>query len=185
MSSRGRELAAELESAQAGGLLATPPGFERETALGIEGIHGDPRPRVWDAIASAHAPSLPGDAISFVVLDDGTVIVEDDIPDGALIPLADGLERTIRPPYRAAAIRHESDVWTAVAENTAIVELRLDEGDVIDLTVVGGERELTVDGERTIRPIAALDRFAEEHGEVALHAERVDGDVWAVDVFPL
>ncbi len=76
-------------------------------------------------------------------------------------------------------------MWAAVAEKTAIVEIRLDEGDVIDLTVVQGERELTVDGERTIRPIPALDLIAEEHREVALHAERVDGDIWAVDVFPL
>jgi hypothetical protein len=185
VTSRSRELVAALQNAQAGGLLATPPGFERETALGIEGIHGDPRPRVWDAVASATAPALHGEAIAFVVLDDGTIIVEEDVPDGALIPLADALERTLQPPYRAAAIRHERNVWACVAEKTAIVEIRLDEADVVDLTVVGGERELVVDGERTIRPIPALDVLTEEHGDVALHAERVDGDVWAVDVFPL
>jgi len=182
---RSRELVAALLNAQAGGFLATPPGFERETGLGIAAIHGSPRPRMWDGVASAVAPDLPGDAIAFVVLEDGTVVIEDDVPDGALIPLADGLERTVRPPYRAAAIRHDRHVWAAVAERTAIVELRLDEGDVVDLTVVGGERELAVDGERTIRPIPALDLLTEEHGDVALHAERVDGDIFAVDVFPL
>ena len=31
----------------------------------------------------------------------------------------------------------------------------------------------------------ALDALAEEHDSVALHAERVDGDLFAVDVFPL
>lgn len=185
MTSRSRELVAALLDAQAGGFLATPPGFEREIGLGIAGIHGDPRPRMWDAVASASAPGLSGDAVGFVVLDDGTVVVEDDVPDGALIPLADALERTVAPPYRAAAICHEGDVWAAVAERTAIVELRLDEGDVVDLTYVGGERELTVDGERTIRPLPALDLFAEEHRDVVLHAERVDGDLWTVDVFPL
>jgi len=46
-------------------------------------------------------------------------------------------------------------------------------------------RELTVDGERTIRPIASLDALTEEHTDVALHAERVDDDLFAVDVFPL
>ena len=185
MTSRSRELVAALLNAQAGGFLATPPGFERETGLGIAGIHGDPRPRMWDAVASASAPDLTGDAVGFVVLDDGTVIVEDDIVDGALIPLADALERTVAPPYRAAAIRHERDVWAAVAEKTAIVELRLDEAEVIDLIFVEGERELTVDGERTIRPIPALDLLVEQHRDVVLHAERVDGDVWTVDVFPL
>ena len=183
--SRGRELLAALANAQVGGFLSTPPGIDGETGLGITGVHGDPRPRVWDAVASASAPDLPGDAVLFVVLEDGTVIVEDDVPDGALAPLADALERTVKPPYRAAAIRHDRDVWAAVAEKTAIVELRLDEGDTVDLTVIDGERELTVDAERTIRPIPALDVLAEEHGDVALHAERVDGDVWAVDVFPL
>lgn len=185
MTSRSRELVAALLNAQAGGFLAAPPGFERETGLGIAGIHGDPRPRMWDAVASASAPGLSGDGVGFVVLDDGTVIVEEDVPDGSLIPLADALERTVAPPYRAAAIRHERDVWAAVAEKTAIVELRLDEGDVVDLTFVDGERELTVDGERTIRPLPALDLLAEEHRDVVLHAERVDGDVWTVDVFPL
>jgi hypothetical protein len=174
-----------LANAEVDAFLAAPPGLEMEPAVGIEGVSGDPRPRVWDAIASASAPDLPGDALMFVVLGDGTVTVEDDVPDGALIPLADALERTVTPPYRAAAIRHDRDVWAAVAEKTAIVELQVDEADVVDLTVVGGERELTVDGERTIRPLPALDVLAEEHGDVALHAERVDGDTWAVDVFPL
>ena len=174
-----------MTTAQVGGLLAAPPGLESEPVLGIEGISGDPRPRVWDAIAAASAPDLRGDAVMFVVLEDGTVVVEDAITDGALIPLADALERTVTPPYRAAAIRHDRDVWSAVAEKTAIVELYLEEADVVDLTVVGGERELTVDGERMIRTLPALDELAEEHGDVTLHAERVDGDTWTVDVFPL
>ena len=185
MTSRSRELVAALVNAQAGGFLATPPGFEWEVGLGIAGIHGIPRPRIWDAVSSASSPDLPGDNIVFVVLDDGTVLVEDDVPDGALIPLADGIERTLQPPYRAAAIRSEGDVWTAVAEKTAIVEMRLDEGDVVELSVVDGQRELTVDAERTIRPLPALDALAEEHGDVVVHAERVDGDTWAVNVFPL
>jgi hypothetical protein len=183
--SRGRELLAALANAQVGGYLSSPPGLDGQPGLGIAGVHGEPRPRLWDAVASAAAPDLPGDSVAFVVLEDGTVVVEEDIPDGALIPLADALERTVEPPYRGAAIRHHREVWAAVAEKTAIVELRLDESNAVDLTVVGGERELTVDGERTIRPIPALDVLTEEHGDVVLHAERVDGDIWTVDVFPL
>ena len=48
-----------------------------------------------------------------------------------------------------------------------------------------GERTLTLGGEVTIRALPALDALAEEHDSVALHAERVDGDLFAVDVFPL
>ena len=44
---------------------------------------------------------------------------------------------------------------------------------------------LTLGDERTIGPLPALDALADEHESVAVHAERVDGDLFAVDVFPL
>jgi hypothetical protein len=182
---RTRELLAVLMHAQVGGFFGTPPGLDGEPGIGLVGVHGVPRARSWEAVASAHAPDLPGDTATFVVLAEGTVVVEDDLPDGALIPLADALEGALQPPYRAAAIRHEADVWTAVAETVAVVELRGVEEDVAELTIVDGQRTLTLDGETTIRPLAALDALAELHGEVVLHAERVDGELYAVDVFPL
>jgi hypothetical protein len=46
-------------------------------------------------------------------------------------------------------------------------------------------RELTIDGEMTTQPLPGLDRLVEEHGDVAIRAERVDGELFAVDVFPL
>ena len=76
-------------------------------------------------------------------------------------------------------------MWTAVAESVEIVELTGIDADEIELTVVDGERTLTLGDEQTIRPLPALDALAEEHESVALHAERVDGDLFAVDVFPL
>ena len=57
--------------------------------------------------------------------------------------------------------------------------------DTVDLTVVDGERTLTLGAEQTQDALPALDALAEEHESVALHAERVDGDLFAVDVFPL
>ena len=126
-----------------------------------------------------------GEGVAFVVLDDGTVVVEEDVPDGSLVPLADALDERLQPPYRAAAIRHERDLWSAVAERVSIVALPGIDEDEIELTVVDGERNLTLDGERTIRPIHALDALAEQHGDVVVHAERVDGDLFAADVFPL
>jgi len=66
-----------------------------------------------------------------------------------------------------------------------IVDLPGIGADEIDLTVVDGERTLTLGSEVTIRALPALDALAEEHDSVALHAERVDGDLFAVDVFPL
>lgn len=173
-----------LKSAQAGGSLEVPPGMDGSPGLSIAGVSGVSRARTWDAVASVSAPELSGESVTFVALDDGTLVVDEDVPDDSLAPLADAIEATVDPPYRAAGLRASDDVWMVVAESVEIVELSL-EGEEVDLSVVGGERQLTVNGESTIRPVPALDALAEEHGDVALHAERVDGDLFAVDVFPL
>jgi hypothetical protein len=184
--SRTRELLAALTNANVAGFLSVPPGLDGQPSLGLAGVHGVPRARTWDAVVSAGAPGLVGrDAVAFVVLVDGTVVVDDDLPDGSLVPLADAVERTLPPPYRAAAVRNAGDVWSVVAERVVIVELPRLEGDEVDLTVVNGDRNLNVDGERTIRPVPALDALVETHGDAAMRAERVDGDLFAVDVFPL
>jgi hypothetical protein len=172
-------------NANVGGFLTQPPGLDGVPGLGEVGIHGVPRARTWDAAASARSPELVGEGVTFVVLPDGTIVVDDEVPDGSLVPLADALEETLPPPYRAAAVRHDEDLWTAVAEKIVIAEIPRLEGDTVDLTVVGGERTLLVDGERTIRPLLALDVLTETHGDVAVRAERVDEDLFAVDVFPL
>ncbi len=182
---RAGELLAALMGAQAGGFLAQPPGWDGEQGLGVAAISGAPRARTWDAVASAHAPELTGETVTFVTLADGTLVVDEDVPDGSLVPIADALETAISPPYRAAALRKEQDVWAAVAEEIVIAELPGVEGEVVELSIVEGVRELTIDGERTIRPLPALDLLAEEHGDAALHAERVDGHLFAVEVFSL
>ena len=66
-----------------------------------------------------------------------------------------------------------------------IVELADVAADEVELTIVDGERTLTVGDEQTDRSLEALDALAAPHGSVAIHAERVDGDLFAVDVFPL
>jgi hypothetical protein len=183
--SRSKDLLAALMGAQAGGFLAVPPGIDGEPGLGIAGISGVPRGKTWDAVVSAHAPDLTGDEVTFTALDDGTLVVEQDVPDDSLAPIADEIEAMLAAPYRAAAARSQGDVWTAIAEKVRIVELGELDADEVDLTVVDGARTLTVGGEPTIRALPALDALAEEHDSVALHAERVDGDLFAVDVFPL
>ena len=172
-------------ASQSGGHLAQPPGIDGDPGLGIAGISGVPRGRTWDAVVSAHSPTLSGDAVTFTALEDGTLVVEQDVPDNSLAPIADALEQMLPPPYRAATTKTDGDVWTAVAESVQIVRLAGLDADEIELTVVDGERTLTVGGEPTIRPLPALDELAAEHDSVALHAERVDGDLYAVDVFPL
>jgi len=180
--SRSRDLLAQLMGVQAGG---GPEMTDGDPVLGIPGFSEAPRGRTWDALTSAHSPDLPGDGVAFVALEDGTLIVDEDVPDGSLTTLADAIEAIIPAPYRAAAVRNDDDVWSAVAEKVSVVGLPGLEGDVVDLTVVGGTRDLSVDGEQATEPVAPLDALADEHGDVSIHAERVDGDLFAVDVFPL
>jgi len=71
-------------------LPAEPPGFDGE-ARGETGIHGVPRRRRWDAVTTVEAPALRGDAVHFVALADGTLVVDEDEPDAALEPLADAV----------------------------------------------------------------------------------------------
>ena len=151
----------------------------------IPGVMGVGGGRTWDAVVATNAPALTGDRVTFVALDDGTLVINEDLPDGALNPIADQLEEMLEPPYRAAAARGEDDVWTAVAEKVRIVELTGIPADEVELAVVDGQRTLTFGDEQVDEALPPLDEIAGEHDAVAIHAERVDGDAFAVDVFPL
>ena len=151
----------------------------------IPGVMGVGPGRTWDAVVAAHVPSLTGDTTTFVALEDGTLIVGDDVPDGALGPIADAIEEMVSPPYRAAAAKGEGDVWTAVAESVRIVELPGVGSDEVELTLVDGVRTLTLGDEETDDALPPLDALTDGYDAVAIHGERVDGDLFAVDVFPL
>ena len=58
--SRSRDLLAQLMGVQAEGGQMT----DGDPALGIPGFSEAPRGRTWDALTSAHAPDLPGDAVA-------------------------------------------------------------------------------------------------------------------------
>jgi hypothetical protein len=153
----------------------------------IAGIHGVPRPREWDAVASADAPGVPGDELEFVVLEDGTLIVDEDVPEGALSPLADALEITIDPPYHAYARRRKQDVWAAAAFVVDIVEVPEElPGDTVSIAVQDGLREALVGGRHYGDRIQSLEQYAEADFEAyALEATRLDGALWEVTVNPL
>ncbi len=160
-------------------------GFEEQPGGGIPGVTGAASGRTWDAVASAHAPDLSGDSVSFVALDDGSLIVEEDVVDGSLSPLADALEEHISPPYRALAVRDDGDIWSVSAQHVSVAEIPGVEGDVVELSVVGGNREVSVDGEPASESIPALDALADRSGDTVVRAERIDGDLFTIDVFAL
>ncbi len=160
----------------------TPPWF----AGTLDVLHGG-RPRRWDAVATAEAPGLDGDEIEFSVLPDGTVLVDDAVPEGALATLADALEQSLSPPYRAVAVRRAGDLWGVAGNRIEVIEVPEDvPGDTVSLAVQDGERTLLLDDRPAWESIPTLEAYgAASHAEFVLRAERLDGDLWAVKVNPL
>jgi hypothetical protein len=167
------------------GQAPEPPGWDG-APRGEPGIHGVPRARRWDAVATAEAPALRGDAVHFVALTDGTLVVEEDEPDDALAPLADAVEATIPAPYRAEAVRRGPTTWAVAASRIAIVEVSGLRGDEAELVVTREGRTLHVDGRPTFGSAPALERAGEaQGGEYVVRATRLDGELWEVEATPL
>ena len=147
---------------------------------GNAGIHGVPRPRRWDAVASAEAPGLSGDEVHFVALPNGDLVVDEDEPADTLGPLADAIEQTVEPPYRAEAVRQGEDVWAVAARRVEVAEFEA-EGDELELVVNDGTRTFTVDGARAFGTIPELERLgASQSDSHVVRATRLDGNVWEV-----
>jgi hypothetical protein len=151
------------------------------------GITGVARVREWDTSATVEAPQLRGDEVEFVVLPDRSIIVDEELGDASLEPLANAIEETLPPPYRARGLRQGTSVWAVGARRIAVVELSPDvEGDTIELTSLREERTLTVDGARAFGRIPQLEGVGETRGaDYALRAARLEGPLWQVDVTPL
>lgn len=155
-------------------------GGTRET-----GVHGVARQREWDSVATVRAPDIDGNELAFDVLPDRTVLVEDEEGDAPLAPLADAVERELKPPYRAKAVRQSDELWAVAARTIEVVRLRGQVGDTIELSVRDGERALAVDGSREFGTIPELEALAGSHADYVVRAERLDGDWWEVKVDPL
>jgi hypothetical protein len=167
------------------GLSAQPPGWSGEQR-GEPGIHGVPRPRRWDVVATVEAPELRGESVHFVALPDGTLVVEEDEPDASLAPLADAVEQTIPPPYRAEAVQRGAGVWAVAARRIAVVEAPELDGDEAELVVTHASQTLTVDGRQRVAHAPSLARVgAAEGGEYVVRANRLDGDLWEAEALPL
>jgi hypothetical protein len=169
----------------AAALTVLAPGALEAPDAGIAGVTGGPRARDWDAFASAEIPELTGDEVHFVALADGTLVVDEDVPDGSLAPLADALETQVEPPYAALGIRRDG-TWTAAALQVAIAEVGAWPGDEVEASCFQGERTISVDGEPADELPAALERLGAAAGpDWTLRGMRIDDTLWVVDVRPL
>jgi hypothetical protein len=173
------------DAAPRAGQAAEPPGWDGEPR-GEPGIHGVPRPRRWDSVATAEAPGLTGDAVHFVALPDRSIVVEEDEPDDALTPLADAVEASIAPPYRAEAVRRGPTAWAVAASRIIVNEVPGLRGDEAELVVTREARTLHVDGRPTFGSAPVLERAGEAQGpEYVVRASRLDGELWEVSASPL
>jgi hypothetical protein len=177
------------ELAQGTDLLAWDAGHQAgaQTFKGtLDVLHGG-RPRRWDAVATADAPGLEGDELEFTALPDGTLLLDDDIPDDALSPLVEAIEQSLSAPYQARAVRGEDDLWGVAANRIDVVEVPEEvAGDTVSLAVQGNERTLLIDDRPGWSDVPTLESYARQrHRDFVLQAERLDGDLWSVRVIPL
>ncbi len=141
----------------ADGFLSAPPDeFGRPSPFGEVALHGVPRPREWDTIVTVPA-ELPGGEVHFTSLPDGTLLVQEDVPDGALGPLADAIEASINPPYYAEGVRRDHAVWAVGARRIQVRSFTGHEED---------ELEIIEDGQFVV-------------------GRRLDGDLFEVRVAPI
>lgn len=145
------------------------------------GVHGLQRAREWDATVTTDAPDIEGDAARFVVLPDGTLLVEEG-PEESLEPLAAAVEQSVRAPYRAQAARQEGSLWAVQARRIEVLELPdAPGGETIDLTRTDDDTVLAVDGQRVFGTLPALEERGQQEGrDFTVHAVRLDGDLWEV-----
>ncbi len=165
-----------------------PPGSGISSAelSGGPGVHGLARSRRWDTVAMAEAPSLTGDSVSFVALPDGTLVVDEDEPDDSLAPLADAIEASLRPPYRAEGVRQSRSRWSVGAVRITVVEARGLDGEEAELITNAESSTLTIDGRPVYGSVPAFERAGEAHGSTyVVRAERIDGELWQVEALPL
>jgi hypothetical protein len=152
----------------------------------LPGVHGPGRERRWDAVVTAELPGVPGAEVAFSTLPDGSLVGAQDA-GAELEALAEVVEQEVEPPYRAHAVCRSHGLWAVAAVATEVVEIRHDvAGDEIELIVRDDERSVFVDGERIFGSVPALERHARGRYEsYVARAERLDGDLWEVEVLPL
>ena len=145
------------------------------------GIHGIPRERQYDAVATTEAPDAEGDSARFVGLEDGSLLIEEG--RGDLTALADAIEQEVARPYRATAVRRGETTWAVAAHRLRVVELPEPGGDEIELVLNGEEKTLVVDGNRSFGTMPELEQLAD--GNAVIRGARLDGALWEVRVDPL
>ena len=187
-SSALRDSTRRLLEALTGGVAGAPLGAG---GFGLPGVTGVERARgPWDVVVTAHAPDVPGDTVTFVALEDGTLVVDQDVPDGSLTPLADAVETDLAPPYEAAAVRREDEggPWRVAAARVLVAAAEPGTGEMVELARVGEDVTVRIDDVDvpvSAAPRTLLDLLGDLDGDAAVTAERLDGSTWVAERWAL
>lgn len=161
--------------AEEGGLVERSTGPLFTGVIPETGIHGVPREREFHAVVAAEAPDVEGANVRFVGLEDGMLLIEEG-GEGDLSPLAEAIEKEVKAPYRAIAIRRGDTQWAVAAHGLQVIQLPEPGGDEIELVLRGEERTLVVDGNRTFGTLPELEALT--NGDCVVRAARLDGNLW-------
>ena len=167
--------------ARQGGLTERPPQGDPRPLWQEPGVTGLYRPRAADAVVTVDAPDVEGNAVTFVSLPDGSLLVEDG-GDSPLDALAAAVEQEVRSPYRARAVRRGETLWAVEAKRIEVLRIpEAPEGDAIDLTQTNDGTTLAVDDQRIFGSLPVLAQRGEREGsEYTVHADRLEDDLWEV-----
>jgi hypothetical protein len=176
------------EGGMEGDLSATAPEpIDTRGPLEV-GITGLAQTRRWDVVVTTEAEGPPLDSVHFVALADGTLVVDEEVPDGTLAPLAEAVESELTAPYRVEGIRRGEGVWALAASRIEVITMT-DEvnGDDAVFTCRGSERTLVVDGETVLGVLPTLEQLGRDRAGdgFTVEASRIDGTLWEVRVDPL
>lgn len=141
-------------------------------------------PKEWDAATMVEVPGLApaGKWVEFITLPSGDVVVNKDVGNADLSPLADAIEEHLSPPYRAFGTRQTRTLWGVGAKRIQVVEFSFADGDTLELSRSPGDDEFRVDGELSDEAVPPrLEAVGAAAGEsFYVEAGRIDGDFWEV-----
>jgi hypothetical protein len=155
-----------------------PPPVDTRPTWGEVGIHGVARAREWDSVVLV-AAELRGERIAFVALADRSLVL-DDGPDD-VEELAEAVERSLAPPYRAEAVRRPDGTWAVGASAIDVVDLPGLDGDDVTISVGPEGRDVVVDGESRPGTVPELDGFLRGR-QGLVHARRLAGHTFELSV---
>ena len=138
-------------------------------------------PKEWDVATTAVVPSLVGKWVEFITLPNGDVIVDRDVGNADLSPLADAIEEQLPPPYRAVCTRQISTIWGVGAKRIHVAQIPFADGvATLELSRSGGNYEFRVDGEPSDEAVPPeLEAVGAAVGEsFYVEAARIEGDHW-------